>query len=318
MSGAKIEQVDGRIAKVIASGEVDPVWAVSQRGSWHRLPPHTSLASLLALSGAELATVLIGDHPLIGVPIGQGDLLPPVDAATEIWAAGVTYLQSQQARTHESAVPDVYDRVYSADRPELFFKSIGWKASGPADPVAVRDDSAWNVPEPELAVVVNAGGEIVALTVCNDVSSRSIEGENPLYLPQAKVYLGSCAIGPWLVPITTVDPHKLEISMAVRRNDVVVWSDRTNTSKLKRTIQELVGALYKAAIYPEGVILSTGTCLVPADPFTLLPGDIVQVTVEGVGSLTNAVVASSNPDIAAVITSRRPNAANERTPPSAP
>lgn len=228
-------QLDGRIAKVIAPGEVDPVGVVSQGGSWHRLPAQTSLASMLTLSSVELAAFFVRDHPVIALSAGHGDLLPPVDSSTEIWAAGVTYLQSQQARTHESAVPDVYDRVYSADRPELFFKSIGWRTSGPADPVAVRDDSGWNVPEPELAVVINAGGEIAALTVCNDVSSRSIEGENPLYLPQARVYLGSCSIGPWLVPITTVDPHHLEIFMAVSREDELIWTDRTNTSKLKRT-----------------------------------------------------------------------------------
>ncbi|AZI56935.1 fumarylacetoacetate hydrolase [Nakamurella antarctica] len=309
MSVNEIASVDGTVAKVVIAGEADPAWVLSQGAQWHRLPADTSLASLLALSSADLASVLASPHPKIDLAANAVELCPPVDTTTEIWAAGVTYLQSQQARTAESAVPDVYDRVYEADRPELFFKSIGWKASGPGDPVAVRDDSGWNVPEPELALVVNSRGEIVALTICNDVSSRSIEGENPLYLPQAKVYLGSCAIGPWLVPVSSVDPHNLEISMTITRDGAVIWSDRTSTAKLKRTIQELVDALFTAAVYPEGAILSTGTCLVPADPFTLMPGDSVEISIEGIGTLTNLVLATSDSEMVATIAARRPNRA---------
>lgn len=219
-------------------------------------------------------------------------LLPPVDSATEVWACGVTYKTSQGARMEESErAASVYEQVYDADRPEIFFKSAAWRVAGDGEPVAIRADSEVNVPEPELAVVVNAHGEVVGYTCCNDVSSRTIEGENPLYLPQAKVYLGACAVGPVIRPAWEVpDPYDLPVEMTIRRDGDIVWDGTASTSQLNRRIDELVEYLLRADLFPEGAVLSTGTCLVPPAPFTLQPGDVVRIRIDGVGTLTNAVV----------------------------
>jgi 2-dehydro-3-deoxy-D-arabinonate dehydratase len=218
-------------------------------------------------------------------------LLPPVDGDTEVWAAGVTYRRSRDARIEEAVLADPYDRVYVATRPELFFKAAAWRVCGPGDPVAVRADSTVDVPEPELAVVVTASGQIAGYTLCNDMSSRSIEGENPLYLPQAKVYAGSCALGPGIVPAELIgDPGRLEISLRVRRGDAVVFSGRTDTGQLVRPLPELVAWLYEELDFPDGAVLSTGTGIVPGLDFTLAAGDEVTVAVDGIGELTNPVV----------------------------
>ena len=219
-------------------------------------------------------------------------MLAPIDGNTEVWAAGVTYRQSQQARMLESEQSaDIYHRVYDAVRPELFFKSTAWRVVGPESPIAVRPDSAINVPEPELALVCNAFGEIVGFTVCNDVSSRSIEGENPLYLPQAKVYLGGCALGPGIVPSWEIDdPYRLGIDLEIDRGGVQVWAGSASTSQLHRRFDDLVEHLFRADDFPWGVVISTGTCLVPELPFTLQRGDSVSITIEGLGTLRNPVV----------------------------
>lgn len=215
----------------------------------------------------------------------------PIDGATEVWASGVTYLRSRSAREEESQVADVYSRVYDADRPELFLKSIAERVMGPGDLIGIREDSAINVPEPELGVAVNAFGEVFAVTVCNDVSSRTIEGENPLYLPQAKIYAGACSIGPWLVPVWEIgNVYDLDISVDVDRCGVSAWSATTSTSLLHRRIEVLVEYLYRADWFPHGAILSTGTGVVPDLDFTLEEGDIVSITISGVGTLTNQVV----------------------------
>jgi 2-dehydro-3-deoxy-D-arabinonate dehydratase len=217
-------------------------------------------------------------------------MLPPVDGLTEVWAAGVTYERSSTARQEESQVADVYARVYSAERPELFFKSPAWRVCGPGEPIGIRPDSAVNVPEPELAVVCNAGGEIVGVTICNDVSSRSIEGENPLYLPQAKVYTGACALGPGIVPAWQAgDLRSLTISVAVRRGGSLAWDGRTTTAQLHRDLAHLVSYLFRHEDFPHGAVLSTGTGLVPELDFTLEPGDVVRIDIAGIGSLTNIV-----------------------------
>jgi 2-dehydro-3-deoxy-D-arabinonate dehydratase len=223
---------------------------------------------------------------------GELRLLPPVDGLMEVWAAGVTYKSSQLERMRESReAASVYDRVYTAERPELFVKSASWRVVGDGEPIAFREDSAINVPEPELALVVNAHGEIVGYSVCNDVSSRSIEGENPLYLPQAKVYLASCAVGFGIRPVWEVaDPRALEISLKITRGGGVVWEGSASTSELHRGLDELVGYLLFANRFPDGVVLSTGTSLVPALPFSLEDGDVVEIEIAGVGSLTNPVV----------------------------
>jgi 2-dehydro-3-deoxy-D-arabinonate dehydratase len=220
-------------------------------------------------------------------------VLAPVDARTEVWACGVTYEISREARLQESEhAPDVYARVYDAERPELFFKSAAWRVAGSGQPIAVRDDSAVSVPEPEVALVVNAFGEIAGYTVCDDVSSRSIEGENPLYLPQAKTYLGACAVGPMIRPAWEVaDPYALVIELTITgRDGGVEWTGTASTSQLRRRFDDLVGYLMRADIHPDGAVLSTGTCLVPPAPFTLEEGHTVRITVTGLGTLENPVV----------------------------
>ncbi len=232
-------------------------------------------------------------------------LLPPVDDLTEVWAAGVTYKRSRAAREEESDQPDVYSRVYEAARPELFFKSVAWRVVGTGEPIGVRSDSAINAPEPEIALVCNAHGEIVGVTICNDVSSRSIEGENPLYLPQAKIYSGSCALGPGFVPIDQIsDIYDLEISVAVKRDGEIIWEGATSTREMHRRFEELVDYLFLHMSFPGGVILSTGTGLVPSMEFNLTTDDEVTVGITNIGTLVNKVRSANRKDFVWL----RPNA----------
>ena len=264
---------------------------VTSPGGVTALPDGTTLAGLWALPldalRERLATASGPEVALDAV-----DLLAPVDGQTEVWACGVTYETSREARIEESEkAADVYEQVYDAERPELFFKSVAWRVSGPGQQIGVREDSTLDVPEPELALVVNAGGEIVGYTVCNDVSSRSIEGANPLYLPQAKVYSGACALGPWVTPVWEVeDPYALGIELSIDRDDAQVWHGGASTSSLHRRLDDLVTYLMRGDTQPAGAVLSTGTCLVPAPPFSLTEGDSVTITIDGLGSLTNPVV----------------------------
>jgi 2-dehydro-3-deoxy-D-arabinonate dehydratase len=219
-------------------------------------------------------------------------LLPPADGHMEVWAAGVTYRRSREARVVESErSADVYQQVYDADRPELFFNSAAWRATGDRETVAIRADSGIDVPEPELGLVVNRHAEIVGYTVVNDMSSRTIEGENPLYLPQAKIYLGGCAVGPAIRPAWEVpDPYDLGISMTIRRDGAEAWAGRAGTDQLHRRLDDLVRYLFQADDFPDGVLLATGTCVVPDLPFTLLGGDQITITIDEVGTLTSTVV----------------------------
>jgi 2-dehydro-3-deoxy-D-arabinonate dehydratase len=218
-------------------------------------------------------------------------ILAPIDGETEVWAAGVTYKRSQEARVEESSTPDIYTRVYEARRPEIFFKATQRRVAGPDQQIVVRADSTWDVPEPEVAIVINAHAEIVGYTIANDVSSRSIEGDNPLYLPQAKVYDGSCALGPGIVPAWEVaDPYALGIRMRIHRAGSVHWSGETSMREFARRLDDLVEALFLEDTFPNGVILSTGTALVPDSPFTLEPGDEVEIDIDTLGSLKNTVV----------------------------
>ena len=221
-----------------------------------------------------------------------GGFQAPISGLTEVWAAGVTYERSREARMEESEkAADIYDRVYDAERPELFFKAASWRVVATGEPISVRADSTVNVPEPELAVVANRHGEIVGYTICNDVSSRSIEGENPLYLPQAKAYLGACALGPGITPAWEVaDPRALPILMSIERSGEVVWKGEAATSQLHRELPDLVGYLFREDEFPQGVALATGTSLVPDLPFTLEAGDVVAIELSGLGVLTNPVV----------------------------
>jgi 2-dehydro-3-deoxy-D-arabinonate dehydratase len=219
----------------------------------------------------------------------EGGLLAPIEADQEVWAGGVTYLRSREARQAESAVGDVYDRVYAAQRPELFFKALGWRVVGHLQPVRCRADSAWNVPEPELALIVNRYGEIVGYTAGNDMSSRSIEGENPLYLPQAKVYTGACSLGQSInLEIERLDD--LPIDLAIERGGRIVFQGSTRTTRMNRKFEELIVYLFRELSFPAGVFLLTGTGIVPPEQFTLFHGDKVTVTV-GHATLTNTVSA---------------------------
>jgi 2-dehydro-3-deoxy-D-arabinonate dehydratase len=249
-----------------------------------------TLAELLRLPATEFRGVLEGAAraPVVNA---ETTTLAPIDGETEVWAAGVTYKRSQEARVEESSTPDIYTRVYEAARPEIFFKATQRRVAGPGAQIVVRADSTWDVPEPEVAIVVNAHAEIVGYTIANDVSSRSIEGDNPLYLPQAKVYDGSCALGPGIVPAWEIaDPYGLGIRMRIHRGGAVHWSGETSMREFARRLDDLVTALFLEDTFPDGVILSTGTALVPDSPFTLEPGDEVEIQIDQLGSLRNPVV----------------------------
>ncbi|XXY48964.1 fumarylacetoacetate hydrolase family protein [Sorangium sp. So ce269] len=250
-----------------------------------------SVASWLALpdplGAVRDARARATAHPL---PPGV-TLLAPIDAQ-DVWAAGVTYERSRNARKEESAGGgDFYDRVYDAERPELFFKAMPRLVAGPGAPVRVRRDSSWNVPEPELSLVVSAAGRIVGYTAGNDVSSRSIEGDNPLYLPQAKIYDGCCALGPAiaLADEPGLDLRALSIQLAIRRRGEAVFAGETSTARMRRAPEELVAYLTRELSFPAGVVLMTGTGIVPPDSFTLEPGDVVEITIPGAGTLVNPV-----------------------------
>jgi 2-dehydro-3-deoxy-D-arabinonate dehydratase len=219
---------------------------------------------------------------------GEVNLLAPLDVQ-EVWASGVTYLRSKVARIEESiGGGDFYDQVYEAERPELFFKATPHRVMGPGMAIRIRGDSAWNVPEPELTLVLSSVGRIVGYTIGNDVSSRSIEGENPLYLPQAKVYDGSCALGP-VIAVAENRERARAIQMVIIRNGAPVFSGETSTAQMRRTTEELANYLFRELTFSAGVFLLTGTGLVPPDDFTLRSGDGVRITIEGIGTLENVV-----------------------------
>jgi 2-dehydro-3-deoxy-D-arabinonate dehydratase len=249
-----------------------------------------ALADLLQLRASELRSRLSSAGS--NAPEAEArTIMAPIDGATEVWAAGVTYKRSEEARVEESTTPDIYTRVYRAERPELFFKATPRRVAGPEEPIVVRADSTWDVPEPEVALVINAFGEIVGYTVANDVSSRSIEGDNPLYLPQAKVYDGCCALGPGIVPAWEVaDAYVLAIRMRIQRGGAPLWQGETSMREFARRLEDLAAYLFREDVFPDGVILSTGTALVPESPFTLEAGDVVEIEIDGLGSLRNPVV----------------------------
>jgi 2-dehydro-3-deoxy-D-arabinonate dehydratase len=261
------------------------------------LPGVATMAEVLArpmtwIRGA-CETVLAGEETgARGSSLREISVLAPVDGETEVWAAGVTYERSMHARVEESQdSADVYDRVYTAPRPELFFKSAAWRVAGPGDRVNARGDSQVDVPEPELAAVLNADGDVVGYTICNDMSSRSIEGENPLYLPQAKIYLGGCAAGPGIRPAWELtDPYGLTIEMTISRGGEPAWTGQASTAGLRRTVPELASFLFLEDEFPAGVLLSTGTSLVPDLPFTLRAGDEIRISISEIGELVNHVV----------------------------
>ena len=222
-------------------------------------------------------------------------LLAPV-GSQEVWAAGVTYYRSRTARMEESEQAGgdrFYDLVYDADRPELFFKATARRIQNPGEPVGIRSDSEWDVPEPELTLAINREGQVFGATVGNDMSSRSIEGENPLYLPQAKVYSGSASLGPCLL-VGSLPGPETEISLRISRNGDDAFQGTTTLSQLKRSYEELAGFLFQDNDFPDGALLMTGTGIVPDHPFTLQPGDIIRISISGIGTLENTVAMASD------------------------
>ena len=210
----------------------------------------------------------------------------------ELWACGVTYLRSREARMEEAKDAgggDFYDRVYSADRPEIFFKAPHSRVRGPGQPVRIRGDSTWDVPEPEFTFFLTSGGKIVGYTIGNDMSSRSIEGENPLYLPQAKSYDGSAALGPCLLVPAEPLPPETEIELEIVRDGGAAFTGSAQIANMKRTFEELASWLTRETTFPQGVFVMTGTGIVPPDDFTLKPGDAINITVTAIGTLTNEV-----------------------------
>lgn len=254
---------------------------------WFHAPELTLDALFQAENAAALA---LESATLRGEVPGSAEILPPVENQ-EVWAAGVTYLRSRDARVEESeksGADRLYDLVYSAARPELFFKATARRVCGPGQSVRIRRDGTWNVPEPELTLAINTRGSIIGYTIGNDMSSRDIEGENPLYLPQAKIYTGSCALGPALV-LTESLPPSTGIHLDILRSDTVVFHGNTALSQIKRSFPELADWLFRENDFPQGVYLMTGTGIVPPSTFTLQPGDLVRIAIDGLGVLENAV-----------------------------
>ncbi len=249
-----------------------PRWALDGR----YLPESLTLAELLVLPAASMAQALQQATP---GDEAEGPLLAPIEPEQEVWASGVTYLRSRDAREAESSARDVYSRVYDAERPELFFKAIGRRVIGPGGTVCIRHDSSWDVPEPEIVLVVNSAMEIVGYCAGNDMSSRSIEGENPLYLPQAKSYDGSCAVGPGIKLAPVEAMGELTVRLQIWRGGELVFAGESSAAQMRRRFSELVEYLGRALSFPWGALLMTGTGIVPPESFTLQAGDRVQIQV---------------------------------------
>jgi len=247
------------------------------------------LADLLETDDPEQAAMSLREDRTI--PLAEVELLPPIDQQ-EVWAAGVTYKRSQTARMEESeAAASCYDRVYQSPRPELFLKATPHRVAGPGQPVRIRADSEWNVPEPELALAINSQGQLVGFTIGNDMSSRDIEGENPLYLPQAKVYDQCCGLGPCITLPSGMPPRdQIGIRLSIDRGGERVFHGETSIAQMARGFEELIGWLLRDNRMPRGAFLLTGTGIVPDSDFTLLPGDQVAIEIDGIGTLRSPVV----------------------------
>ena len=263
---------------------------VEQNDNWHRLPGDNwdDLLNHTNLRG-HLASCIAGSTP-VDAP-AKDTILAPLQTQ-EVWAAGVTYFRSRTARMEESKDAgggSFYDRVYAAERPEIFFKATPQRVAQPGAAMHLRSDSKWMVPEPELTLVINNRAEIIGYTVGNDLSCRDIEGENPLYLPQAKCFDRCASVGPCILVQSEPPPPTTRIILQIDRNGSPAFSGETTVSQLKRTPQELVGFLYRDNTFPTGALLMTGTGIVPGDEFTLKSGDVVKITIEGIGTLTNSM-----------------------------
>lgn len=278
------------------SGDLNQLAAVTDEDFIYTLPYHDFLdfmheAERKSQSCLALVNEMIQDSLPMETKLEDLNLGLPIQPE-EVWASGVTYLKSREARNQESKAvgESFYDKVYEASRPELFIKSTRRRTIGPNTPVYIRTDSLWQIPEPELGLVINKKGDIIGYTVGNDMSSRDIEGENPLYLPQAKIWNHSCAIGPCIRLAETVeDPYNLVISCRIYRDNRKVFEESANTSQLKRKYEELVSYLLRDNIVFDGTVLLTGTCIVPDQNFTLQDGDHIEIEISGIGILSNPV-----------------------------
>ncbi len=260
-------------------------FAVTVDGKHFGVEKIPTLTEAMHLTLAELKSAVSNTSGAV-----TGKLVAPISPEIELWGAGVTYLRSRDARKEESGVPDVYQRVYEADRPELFFKSNAVRARGTNSPVGIRYDSAASVPEPEVAIYINRYREIIGYAICNDMTARTIEGENPLYLSQAKIYIGSTSIGPditpaWLAPTAA----EMKIKARILRGTEIAWEAETSLAALNRTLEDLITYLFRCQDFPHGAILSTGTGIVPPLDISLAAADVVEIDVAGVGKLTNTV-----------------------------
>lgn len=262
----------------------------------------SALLDLTAVGLAELSSLLESDDPLAEIQQfakkhpprlanSEFRFLAPVERQ-EVWAAGVTYLRSKSARMEESEFSaNAYDRVYAAERPEIFFKALPEKVVATGEAVGIRRDAKWNVPEPELALVLNSRGRIVGYTIGNDMSSRDIEGENLLYLPQAKTYHRSCALGPWIgLGTAETEARQWGIKIEICRDGKTAFAGETSVGQIKRRFEELAEFLFRCQVFPHGAVLLTGTGIVPPDQFTLREGDAIRIEISGVGVLQNSVV----------------------------
>lgn len=272
---------------VIESAENPYRLVIKKNGDYLAIPKLPTLTSAMQLSFSDLRVICEGT---LGATV-NGKLIAPVAPEIEVWGAGVTYLRSRDARKEESGVPDVYQRVYEADRPELFYKGNAKRTRGSGANIGIRYDSQASVPEPEIAIYINKFKEIIGYSICNDVTARTIEGENPLYLSQAKIYVGSASLGPditpaWLAP----SPSQMGITARIIRAGNDIWKAQTSLAALNRTLEDLVDYIFRCQNFPDGVILSTGTGIVPPLDISLLAGDIVEISVDGVGVLSNPVI----------------------------
>ncbi|HEV3416335.1 MAG TPA: fumarylacetoacetate hydrolase family protein [Pirellulales bacterium] len=250
-----------------------------------------TLTEILEDADPARRIAVLMDAEVRPIELDQVVLLPPIDRQ-EVWAAGVTYKRSKTARMEESkTAATLYDRVYEAARPELFFKATPHRVAGSGQALRIRHDSRWNVPEPELALVLNSRLKLIGYTVGNDMSSRDIEGENPLYLPQAKTYDACCGLGPWITLAEAMPPAaEIGIRLAVHRADRIVFEGKTDVAQMARPFDELIGWLGRDNSFPDGAILLTGTGVVPGNDFTLIAGDVVEITIDGIGTLRNPIV----------------------------
>lgn len=279
-----------RLARIRLKSGTDAVALVDVGGV---TPLQLSGAGTLSqILEADDAAELIASLPREAtLQISEVELLPPIDQQ-EVWAAGVTYRRSQTARMEESeAAADCYDRVYAAARPELFMKATPHRVAGNQQPLRIRADATWNVPEPELTLVMNSKLKLVGFTIGNDMSSRDIEGDNPLYLPQAKVYNQCAGVGPWITLAAAMPPReKIGIYLTIRREGKPVFEGQTGVDQMARTFEDLIGWLGRDNSFPNGVMLMTGTGVVPDSDFTLQAGDVVDIRIDGIGTLSNPIV----------------------------